>query len=292
MSILYEHLDYSQPVGWSTRVKECDQCIGMGNHKAVQITRKEDGFMTYCFRCKKSWFFPDSKASPGNVQQIVAQMDNSKKKDNRPEVVELPSDMSSTIPPKALVYLYDRYIEPADIGRFGIGWSQSHRRTVFPVFRYMQKTISVDNPENTRDIWARKLVGWSGKKLDDDVSEKPKWHTVRQRDIKHPRFIAPPEHWDGVKRIVLVEDIISAIRMSQLGVMSIGLMTTYLPYELYKVLQGWDVRVWLDDDAYDKACKYFATLNSNGVSATVVHTRKDPKDLSPDEIKEELKWQN
>jgi hypothetical protein len=288
MSVLWDSLDYSQPVGWSDRVKECDNCVGMGNSMAVQITRKEDGFLWHCFRCKKSGYFHDTKASPADVAKLAAaaQSGNTKKADNRPEVVTLPEDMSAAIPPKALVYLYDRYVEPADIGRFQIGWSQSHMRTVFPVFKY----AALHDPATKEITWAKDLVGWTGKKLDDDTSKKPKWHTVRQRDIKHPRYTAVPETWDRQKRVVLVEDVISAIRISQLGYMSIALMTTYLPYEIYSVLKAWEVRVWLDDDAYDKACKYFASLNSNGVSATVVHTKKDPKDISPDDIQNELKW--
>lgn len=294
MNILREHLDYSRPVGWSTRAKECPNCEGTGNSPAVQITRKEDGWLWSCHRCRNagqkhySGFFPDSKAGPEDVKKIVDQMDNPKHKDNRPEVVTLPSDMSSTMPPKALVYLYDRYFEPATIGRFGIGWSQSFKRTIFPVYKY----AALHDPVSKTVAWARDLVGWTGKKLEDDTSEKPKWHTVRQRDIKHPRFTAPPDIWDKKKRVVLVEDVISACRISDVGIMSIALMTTYLPYELYNVLRGWDVRVWLDDDAYDKSVGYFSKLNGNGVQALSIHTKKDPKDLSPDEIEEELIWQN
>ena len=297
VSVLTEHLDYSRPVGWSTRAKECPNCEGTGNSPAVQITRKEDGWLWSCHRCRNagqkhySGFFPDTKASPDEVKKIVAQMDNPKHKDNRPEVVTLPEDMSSTLPPKALVYLYDRYFEPATIGRFGIGWSQQFRRTVFPVYKYMtvrDQTSKVDGYAHMKQ--AKKLVGWTGRKLEDDTSEKPKWHSVRQRDIKHPRFIAPPEVWDTKKRVVLVEDVISAIRISCVGIMSIALMTTYLPYELYNVLRGWDVRVWLDDDAYDKSIGYFSKLNGNGVQAQSIHTKKDPKDLSPEEIEEELTW--
>ena len=283
MSVLWDTLDYSRPTGWSTRAKECDNCLGMGNSNAVQITRKEDGFLWHCFRCHKSGFFPDTKASPDAVKQLVAQLDNPQKMDNRPRVVTLPEDMSSELPPKALVYLYDRYFEPEDIGRFGIGWSQSYVRTVYPVFEYGTWKLDWTWP-------SRKLIGWSGKKLDDDTNpKKPKWHTVRQRDTKHIRFVAPPLNWDRGKRVVLVEDIISAIRISQIGVMGIALMTTYLPHEMYPLLKKWDVSVWLDGDAYDKAAKYFASLNSNGVKASLVHTKKDPKDLSPEEIKEELK---
>lgn len=280
MSVLAEHLDYSKPEGWSTRARECDQCMGMGNSMAVQITRKEDGFLAFCFRCKKSLFFPDSKAGPSDVKKIVDNL-GKKKEDTRPEFVTLPSDITSEIHPKALVYLYDHYFEPEDIGRFNLGWSHSHQRTIFPIKQYGKHGTTM----------AGKLVGWIGRKLEDAPPEKPKWHTVRQRDIKHPRFIAPPKQWDGNKRLVLVEDAMSAIRVSNSGVWAIGLLTTYLPYELYPVLRGWNVKVWLDDDAYDKACKYFGNLNSNGVQAGLVHTKDDPKKLSPKQIKEELKWE-
>jgi len=300
MSILHEHLDYSRPVGWSTRAKECPNCEGTGNSLAVQITRKEDGWLWSCHRCRNagqkfySGFFPDTKASPDEVKRIVAQMDNPKNKDNRPEVVTLPDDMSATLPPKALVYLYDRYFEPDTIGRFGIGWSQQFKRTVFPVYQYMTVVDKTAEPiEGYRPVvHAKKLVGWTGRKLDSDTSDKKKWHTVRQRGITHPRFVAPPVAWDRKKRVVLVEDVISAIRVSCVGVMSIALMTTYLPYELYNVLRGWDVRVWLDSDAYDKSIGYFSKLNGNGVQAQSIHTKKDPKDLSPGEIERELIWQS
>ena len=89
---------------------------------------------------------------------------------------------------------------------------------------------------------------------------------------------------------MIVEDPISAIRISQLGFHSIALLTTYLPYELYSPLNTWDVILWLDDDAFDKSCKYFASLNSNGVRAQVVHTKDDPKKLSPEQIYKELPW--
>ena len=284
MSVLTPYLDYTQPVGWSTRVKECPYCEGMGNSKAVQITRKEDGFLWSCHRCRMSGqprysgFFPDKNASPSAVKQICEQIDNPKHKDNRPEFVKLP-EYTEKWNPQGLVDLYDKFVEPYDIDRFNIGWSPQFKRVVFPLYRYLTGL-------------GRDLVGWAGKKLTtEDDPKVPKWHTVRQRDLKHPRFIAVPiKEIKAPKRVVLVEDPISAIRISQLGYYSIALLTTYLPYELYSPLNTWDVIVWLDDDAYDKSCKYFASLNSNGVRARTVHTTRDPKELTPEEIQEELPW--
>lgn len=282
MSVIRDSLDWSWPVGKSDRIRECDNCIGLGNSKAVQITRKEDGFLWHCFRCTLSGFYSDDQCSPEHINDLLASKQASAKQDSRPEVVELPM-YADKIVPQALVDMYDVMIEPDDIDRFNIGWSPVHKRTIFPLYKY----------GSTKGKWARKLTGWAGKKLSTDDSDKPKWSITRQRDIKHPRFIAVPEQPKMTmhKQVVLVEDPHSAIRIAQLNYMAIGLLTTYLPYELYPVLRGWEVKIWLDLDAYSKACKYQAKLGSNGISAEVIMTDKDPKHYTPEEIEEELKWQ-
>lgn len=285
-SILYDYLDYSLNVGESFRVKECDNCLGQGRSNAVQITRKEDGFLWHCFRCAKvpgarsTGFFRDKNASPSQVQEIVKNA-NKKKVDNRPKVVVLPADFTSTIPPKGLVQLYDMGITDEDISWFDIGWSPSHARIVIPVYQYRQGADSKG--------WAKKLIGVVGRKLDDAEEAKPKWWNQRQRDIKHPRFIGLPKQILHKKQVVLVEDVFSAIKISNTGRLSMALLTTYLPYEVYPLLQGWDVKIWLDADAYDKATKYQASLGTNGVSSTTIMTMQDPKMYDYSDIDKAIK---
>jgi hypothetical protein len=273
-SILRDSLDYSMTTGDSIRVKECDLCIGQGNSPAVQISRKEDGFLWHCFRCNKSGFFADRGASPKQVQEIVknAQV---QKKTNRPAQVVLPADFTSEIPPKGLVQLYDLRIMDEDIERHEIGWSPSHKRIIIPVFKYGK------GPGG----WAKKMVGVMGRKLEGEPdSDKPKWWSQRNESVKHPRFVALAETTGFRKEIVIVEDIFSAIRISRIGYMSMALLTTYLPYELYPHLRGWNVKIWLDDDAYDKAVKYQAKLGAHGVSASTIFTVLDPKCYDDAEI--------
>jgi hypothetical protein len=273
-SILYGELDYSMATGQGRRVKECDQCQGQGRSNAVQITRKEDGFLCHCFRCSKTYWFGDKGASPTQIQQRV-KTDVKVKKDNRPEKVVLPDDYTELLPPKGLVQLYDMGITDDDISHFDIGWSQSHERIIVPVYKYFS---------GSDGSWATKLIGVAGRKLDDAPDDKPKWWSQRQRDIKHPRFIGMPTSIDHDKQVVIVEDVFSAIRISTTGRLSIALLTTYLPYELYPVLQGWDVRLWLDADAYNKSVKYQAALGANGISAQTILTMMDPKKYDNDDI--------
>jgi hypothetical protein len=279
MSVIFDELDYSKQEGETYRVKECDNCVGLGNSLAVQITRKDDGFLWHCYRCTKSGFFSDTKASP---QQVLESVSHAKREteNNRPDQVVLPRDFTETLPPKALVQLYDMRITDEDIKWFDVGWSASHARIIVPVYKYFKGQSSGD--------WAKKLIGVVGRKLEDSPESKPKWWSQRQRDIKHPRFIGLPTKILHPRQVVIVEDVFSAIRISTTGRLAIALLTTYLPYELYPTLQGWDVRLWLDEDAHTKATKYQSSLGTNGITAQVILTTKDPKEYSNDDIEREI----
>ena len=268
-------------VGDSYRIKECPNCIGMGNSNAVQITRKEDGFVWNCFRCMKvpgqkhAGFVPDKNVSPKQAMELINNV-NKKKENTRPQVVVLPTDITYTLPPKALVQLYDNQIMDIDMQAHEIGWSPSHARIIIPLFKY----------GNGPGGWAKKLIGYLGRKIDgEDQKEKPKWYSVRQRDIKHPRFIALPKSTNFKKEVTIVEDVFSAIRIAATGHMSMGLLTTYLPYELYPKLRGWKVNLWLDADAFTKSVKYQASLGVHGITARTIMTMLDPKAYDDDDIK-------
>jgi hypothetical protein len=278
---IYDALDYGMTTGDGCRIKECPNCIGQGNSKAVQITRKEDGFLWYCFRCRKTGFIRDTNASPKQVQEIAKNAGKKREKYSRPNVVSLPKDFTVAIPPKALVQLYNLRITDDDMQRHDIGWSPDCARIIIPVYKYSKEPGG----------WAKKLVGHMGRRVDvlgGDESGKPKWSSVRQADVQHPRFISLPTTVRESKTVVIVEDIFSAIRIGANGYMSIALLTTYLPYELYPKLRGWKVHIWLDQDAFSKSAKYQAALGSNGVSALTILTPGDPKTYDDKQILEAI----
>ena len=277
MSINESYVDYSMDVDQSVRRRECDNCVGMGNSQAVQVTRKADGFLIYCFRCVKSYFIPDGNASPSQVKTMYKQR-TKKKFDSKPVVVKLPEDFTEKLPPLALVDLYDYEVTDKDIKWFRVGWSNEHQRIIFPLYKY--------GKFDSETGWAVKLTGWAGKKLSsDDNKDKPKWSIVRQRDTKHVRFIAVPDGWMASSHtIVLVEDPISAMRVSDAGFLTIALLTTYLPDEMITLLK----RGPREDPAWDKAVKYMGKLGANGVPSKVIHTNKDPKAYGQDRIYQEV----
>jgi hypothetical protein len=171
--------------------------------------------------------------------------------------------------------MYDLGLEDDDLERFDIGWSSSHSRIIIPIYKYYSASGGG---------WAKKLIGLTGRKIDDGNDDKPKWWSQRQKDIKHPRFIGLPETILHPKQVVIVEDVFSAIRIASTGRISIALLTTYLPYELYPSLKGWDVRIWLDADAFNKATKYQSSLGQNGITARTIMTMLDPKMYDNDDI--------
>jgi len=279
--LIDSYVDYTMFVGQSKRERECDRCAGMGNSDAVQVTRKEDGFLIYCFRCDKTYFIRDTNASPVQVQDMMKNR-KAKKFDGRPKVVKLPLDFTNKLPPLALVDLYTYEIRDRDIKFFNIGWSPEHQRIIFPFYKYGRFHAETG--------WAVKLVGWSGKKLSGDKNEKkPKWSTVRQLDIKHVKFIAMPDGHMVPGKVVLVEDPLSAIRVSDTGHLCIGLHTTYLPDDLMPGLRRYDETIiWLDEDAQDKAIKYVGKLGANGITSRHIYTQHDPKAYSRQEILDKL----
>ena len=280
MSINETYVDYTMAVGQSVRKRECDSCLGMGNSNAVAVTRKEDGFLIYCFRCAKTYFISDSNASPS---QVNAMYKGSKKKkfNSKPKIVRLPPDFTNELPSPALVDLYKFDIEERDMKFYNIGWTPERERIIFPIYKY--------GKFDSETGWAVKLIGYAGKKLESDTNkDKPKWSTVRQESIKHIKFIGVPDGKLDPTTVVLVEDPISAIRVADAGYLSIGLMTTYLPDDLLPRLKGKRTVIWLDDDAYPKAVKYVGKLGANGITSNVCHTSLDPKCYSRDEIKEEV----
>jgi hypothetical protein len=91
--------------------------------------------------------------------------------------------------------------------------------------------------------------------------------------------------------VVLVEDLISAHKVAQVAP-CIPLFGTMIPDIVIKELLRLKrpVALWLDDDQYGILSKKINRLQSLlGQSVRFIHTKKDPKALSLDEIKEVLK---
>jgi hypothetical protein len=98
--------------------------------------------------------------------------------------------------------------------------------------------------------------------------------------------------WKETSTVCLVEDIVSAIKLSDyVGV--ICLHGSIIPHHLYQKLGNTPgikrVLIWLDRDKLSNAAAYEKKFEFWGTSCSVIMTARDPKDHSPEEIVQILK---
>lgn len=126
---------------------------------------------------------------------------------------------------------------------------------------------------------------WQGRKLD-------------AADVASPKYLNLRANRQGVffcifdkneEATILVEDILSAIAVARAGFKSVALLGSFIGPDLFPVIPTKRVQVWLDPDKRKDAVKFAAKLRANGFcSSAVVLPNKDPKEYSPEEIREIL----
>jgi hypothetical protein len=180
--------------------------------------------------------------------------------------VKLPNDFVTDIPEFVLAWLWGYEIDPNDIIDHGMGYSERYDRLIIPVYH---TGLYGNVPAKFH------MIAWSGRYFGKDKT-LGKWHTVREYGRKYIYFsLAVPNQ----PILVVVEDIISAIKMFNAGYNAVAVMTTYVPNELYLGLKPYDVKVWLDPDALVKSLKVTQRFNAVGVKARhIAYPDGDPKD--------------
>lgn len=130
-----------------------------------------------------------------------------------------------------------------------------------------------------------KLVFWEGRKV-GNLDGIKKTICYGQRTFK------VFGKWKETHTICIVEDIVSAIKISDLvGV--VCLHGSAIPNSLYTRIGYMStishVIIWMDRDKLSDAEKYVRKFSNYGIKCSLVMTPQDPKVYSLDEIKEILK---
>jgi len=166
------------------------------------------------------------------------------------------------------MWLYKYGITDQDIKRYRFGFSEWYDRLIMPVFN------------------DGKLVYWQGRNLGKSTKDSPKYTNVKSnRSSVYFQLLTYPG-----KPVVLVEDILSAIRVNNAGYNSVALLGTNIGTYLVKELQQLRptlVLVWLDPDKRLDCVKYACRLTALGVpTQPVITCDRDPKEYSQQEIKD------
>jgi hypothetical protein len=256
--------------GFSTRINH-SQC-SKGKSDALVITREKDGWVFYCFRCESNGRIPD-KGSKRAVAERLKFRDKSTSDAKLPSSgFCLPTDSIDILErcygvdvSKAKAWLYSGGLDDSDIKKFNIKWSPNWSRVIFPIER------------NGR------LEAWIGRDVNyqKGVSKGSKYTKQQRKGTDRMDFKI-----DGDNRMVIVEDILSAIKVNKVtGASTWALLTTYFDPNAIASLRNKVVYFWLDSDMKHKIIKMVAKMRSHGVDAHVVLTDRDPKHCSDRLIK-------
>lgn len=180
----------------------------------------------------------------------------------------LPQDVTSELPFEARVWLGQYSLARLDIQENSIMWSPHWSRIIFPYF------------DDTG------LIAWQGRYVGEDKT-KAKWFSQGKiHEIIHPIKICKRE-------AVLVEDIISAIKVSKvvgsIPIFGSSVSTQHL-LRLKKIVDR--VWYWLDPDMRTKSVSMASTARLYGLDAKVIFSDKDPKEESIETIRAKLTLQD
>ena len=279
-------LVFSAPFGDIKRVREHmknNKCICTGDSTAVSFKRIINGWLYKCYRCGEKGKISLDGATPKEVLAYV-----------KPKIVPtylpitkttLPADVVplSSIPvfSKSISWLLQYRINKVLLDKYQMYWSENYRRIIFPILN-----TNLLNP----NLATGHLLGWIGREPDEEKVEgkHPKWlkrvNLLKQHTYYH---IETAPGWGD--KIVIVEDIISAIRVHEtIGCHVIALLGTELPTEFMLKMRGFDVKIWFDKDAVKKSISYWTKCCSLGVSCKYIYTQHDPKNYAEEGIKAHL----
>ena len=238
--------------------ERCPECAKRGKDtKGDNLVSYSDGH-SYCYGCGYTL-----NSSASKLSNFVS---NSSQPPFVADQVWLPHDCSFDYSSIALEWVGQYDLDKNTLLRNRVMWSPSKERLCFPVIggngEYLAYTGRNFNPTDSRSKW------------------------VSYGDLDNTFHIKGNNN----KTLVLVEDIVSAIKVSSIT-QSMPLFGNHIGLKRWKRLyqltpRGSTINIWLDPDMKTKAIKERALGASVGLNTRVIFSDKDPKEHSYDEIEE------
>lgn len=249
-----------------------------GGQGSMMITRYSGGYYFYCFRCNEQGWV-DEYRSPKQViadAKRAAEQADSMAKRQKDSKFAVPWDCMPAnnldVPKAATGWLNRYHIDDELIEKYDIQYSPMYDRIIFPIYEYY---IANKRRFNT-------IIGWCGRcyhPFDKDeraVNHRPKYLTKKDEGHKHDRIFWCMFNQES-KHTVVVEDIVSAIRVHEAtGLTTLALLTTSFPTNIMSLFQD-TVLVWLDNDAQRIGFQHVRKMNQVGTKAYFMSSQLDPK---------------
>jgi hypothetical protein len=182
---------------------------------------------------------------------------------NTDQTAALPPDSGYEIAFQALEWLSLYDIERSEILTNKLLWSPKLERLIFPYY----------SPDDN------KLLAWQGRSF---RSDRVKWYGKGHLD----ELIHLIGYKPATKRIILVEDIVSAIKVGRVEA-AMPIFTSKLKTEkLVELRKKTDsLVVWYDPDAMDNAVEDALKVSNFGFRVKVIKSKHDPKEHNMSEIR-------
>jgi len=277
----------------------CSHWKCQGKKAAFTITRTFDGCVYNCYRCGTTGAVHFG-STPAMAQRKLKEIRDGRKNkgDGVHFHVVLPNDFlhmvehNKSIPAAAYAWLYQYEISDDDMYTYNIGYSPSLQRVVVPIYDTI-RLISGDI--------GYKLTGWQGRdiyyKRNKDLYKKgvikrepmkyyTEVNTKIHNNIYNNNIINTTKIYYKIiskntkkDKIIIVEDILSAIKCyNNYKIDIVGLLNSTITDQLINTLKGYNnVIIWLDWDARIRSIKASQRCQSQGIRATTIRTKLDPK---------------
>lgn len=251
------------PTGHKTR-GNCPKDCGSGG--TLIINHNTKGYSAHCFRCDFNDFQSKGKQSLAELARI---RDLNDKAININLPLELPNDYTTEIPLHGRMWLYKGGITESVWRQYKLGYSASLDRVILPVYS-----------EEGSLVWYQCRAILDG--------QKPKY-IQPSRDRSSIMFRAKYEGATTGDTVIIVEDILSAIRVGRhMQTMSL-LGTKITTAQAARLAEFKRVITWLDSDTAGRKGAY-TIRKTLGLVTEVgnITTKEDPKLLTDKKIKEIL----
>ncbi|MCY1708378.1 toprim domain-containing protein [Pannonibacter sp. SL95] len=247
-----------------------------GSDASLIVSDNSKGYGAFCFRCNFKDFAPHGTFSIQQLRErrqalnaIAAGKDFS-----------LPRDFTTDIPDSAALWFLRAGVRHDIASHYGIGYSPFLRRVIVPLYERGE------------------YVGYIARSLD----EKPRYLSKMDpqsvglfRSDPSLRLPTAPSTGDGIRpALVIVEDVLSAIRVGRLVQLACALLGTSASVE--KISQALELKpdhennsaaIWMDGDTAGAAARRTLSrrLDLIGIPVQTIRTHRDPKAYSNREIR-------
>lgn len=232
--------------------KPCSRC---GSSDANGIY---DDDHEYCFSC--GYYKPSKIKSASQVAKLL----QPKQEQVRGE---LPYDFTTAIPKEPYSWLKQYAITSEEISNNNIGWSDTNSMLIFPFY-------------GEQDV----LLCWQGRYF---PARSPKVYTSGFPD--NHTLLHHSSSRRSVRRVVVVEDSISAIKVSRVCDSSELLGSNLSMHKAVGLSRLYShLTLWLDSDKLKSSIKFCEKYNTLFAEVDYIFTELDPKEYNTEQIKEFL----